>query len=204
MMAGSCAEYDWSRAQVCDERQSPLANFAAVAPSPYAACKIALQTALADFGRRSPLSTAWGRIFFQFGPHEHRDRLVPYVISNLLLNREAACSHGGQIRSFLHVADVGAAFAAVLHSELEGAVNIGSDERVSLADLIGQIGRQIGRPELVQLGARPSPPQEPPLLVPDVRRLRDEANWRPRFTLHEGLSDTIAWWRGILLNVPVL
>lgn len=202
MMAGSCAEYDWSRVQVCDERRSPLANSATAALSPYAACKIALQTTLAEFGIRQQLSTAWGRIFFQFGPHEHPDRLVPYVISNLLLNREAACSHGRQIRSFLHVADVGAAFAAVLHSELEGAVNIGSDERIALADLIGRIGLQIGRPELVRLGVRPSPPHEPPLLLPDVRRLRDEAHWLPRLTLHEGLSDTIAWWRGILLSHP--
>jgi nucleoside-diphosphate-sugar epimerase len=47
MMAGSCAEYDWSRVEECDELQSPLA-----ASSPYAACKIALQKSLADFGRR--------------------------------------------------------------------------------------------------------------------------------------------------------
>lgn len=193
MMAGSCAEYDWSQVQVCDERSSPLAN-----ASPYASCKIALQTTLADFGRREHASTAWGRIFFQFGPHEHPDRLVPSVIRNLLLNREAPCSHGRQIRSFLHVADVGAAFAAVLDSDLEGPVNIGSDERIALADLIDRIGRQIGRPDLLRLGARPAPPQEPVLLVPEIHRLREEVRWRPRFTLNEGLSDTIAWWRSRL------
>ena len=88
------------------------------------------------------------------------------------------------------------AFAAVLDSELEGPVNIGSDERVALADLVERIARQIGRPELLQLGARPAPPREPSLLVPEIRRLRDEALWRPRFTLNEALSDTIAWWRG--------
>ena len=204
MMAGSCAEYDWSRVEVCDERSSPLAKAkaadAAAAVSRYAACKIALQTILADFGREEHLSTAWGRIFFQFGPHEHPDRLVPSVICNLLLNREAPCSHGRQIRSFLHVADVGEAFAAVLDSELEGPVNIGSDERVSLADLVDRIGRQIGRSELLRLGARPVPPREPSLLVPEIHRLRDEAQWRPRFTLNEALSDTIAWWRGRLLD----
>jgi nucleoside-diphosphate-sugar epimerase len=207
LMAGSCAEYDWSRAEVCDELSSPLANTKAAPPndataaaSPYASCKIALQGILADLGRREHLSTAWGRIFFQFGPHEHPDRLVPSVICNLLLNREAPCSHGRQIRSFLHVADVGEAFAAVLDSALEGPVNIGSDERVALADLVLRIGRQIGRPELLRLGARPAPPQEPPLLVPEIRRLRDEARWRPRFTLNEALSDTIAWWRGRLLD----
>src|SRR5580692_8947410 len=163
MMAGSCAEYDWSRVEVCDELRSPLANEGAAASaasgslSPYAACKIALQAALTDFGRRQGVSTAWGRVFFQFGPHEHPDRLVPSVICNLLLNREAPCSHGRQIRSFLHVADVGEAFAAVLDSELEGPVNIGSDERVSLTDLVDRIGRQIGRSELLRLGARPAP-----------------------------------------------
>ncbi len=205
MMAGSCAEYDWSRVEVCDELSSPLAdanaaplNDAAAPASPYAACKIALQRILAEVGRREHLSTAWGRIFFQFGPYEHPDRLVPSVICNLLLNRAALLSHGRQIRSFLHVADVGEAFAAVLDSELEGPVNIGSDERIALAELVERIGRQVGRPELLRLGARPAPPQEPTLLVPEIRRLRDEARWRPRFTLNEALSDTIAWWRGRL------
>jgi nucleoside-diphosphate-sugar epimerase len=197
MMAGSCAEYDWSRVEVCDELLSPLANEAS---SPYAACKIALQSALADFGRRRRVSTAWGRIFFQFGPHEHPDRLVPSVISNLLLNREAPCSHGRQIRSFLHVADVGAAFAAVLTSDLEGPVNIGSGERIALADLVDRIGRRIGRADLLRLGARPTAPGEPPILVPDVHRLCREAGWQPSFTLDAALNDTIEWWRGRLLG----
>jgi nucleoside-diphosphate-sugar epimerase len=195
LMAGSCAEYDWSRVEVCDERSSVLADDASAEPSAYAACKIAMQRTLAEFGSRQRISTAWGRIFFQFGPHEHPDRLVPSVIQNLLLNREAPCSHGAQIRSFLHVADVGAAFAAVLDSDIEGPVNIGSDERITLADLIDRIARQIGRPELVRLGARPSGAHEPRLLVPQLHRLFEEAKFRPRFTLNDGLSDTIAWWR---------
>jgi nucleoside-diphosphate-sugar epimerase len=202
LMAGSCAEYDWSRVEVCDELLSPLANDGTAATpglSPYAACKIALQAALADFGRRERISTAWGRIFFQFGPHEHLDRLVPSVICNLLLDREAPCSHGRQVRSFLHVADVGAAFAAVLESELEGPVNIGSDERIALADLVERIGRQIGRADLLRLGARPAAPGEPPVLVPDVHRLRG-AGWRPSFTLDAALNDTIAWWRDRLTS----
>lgn len=195
MMAGSCAEYDWSRVGVCDEKDSPLANETVAALSPYAECKIALQRALADFGRQEHLSTAWGRIFFQFGPYEHPDRLVPSVICNMLLNREAPSSLGNQVRSFLHAADVGEAFAAVLDGELEGPVNIGSDEKIAIRDLLTRIGGLIGRVDLLRLGARPAAPREPPLLVPEIRRLRDEAGWRPRFTLDQGLSETIAWWR---------
>jgi len=201
VMAGSCAEYDWSRAAECDELQSPLADDRAASVSPYAACKIALQRTLAEFGRREQLSTAWGRIFFQFGPHEHPDRLVPSVIRHLLMNQEALCTHGRQIRSFLHVADVGAAFAQLLESDVQGPVNIGSDERIALADLIDRIALEIGRPDLVRLGARSAPADEPPLLVPDLRRLREEVHWRPQFSLNEGLRDAIGWWRG-QLGVP--
>jgi nucleoside-diphosphate-sugar epimerase len=194
MMAGSCVEYDWSKAGVCDEFSSPLAVDGTTPPSPYAAAKSAMHKVLTEFARKEKFSAAWGRIFFQFGPHEHPDRLVPSVIRNLLLNQEAQFTHGKQMRSFLHVADVGAAFASVLDSALEGPVNIGSGERIALKNLIERIAVKIGRPDLVRLGWRTAPAGEPPLLVPDVRRLH-ELPWRPRYTLEEGITDTIAWWR---------
>jgi nucleoside-diphosphate-sugar epimerase len=200
VMAGSCVEYDWSKASVCSETFSPMAD-ESTALTPYAASKIALQKALAQFSREEHLSSAWGRIFFQFGPHEHPDRLVPSVIRHLLMNQEAPCTHGRQIRSFLHVADVGAAFTQLLDSDVQGPVNIGSDEKIALADLIDRIALEIGRPDLVRLGARSAPADEPPLLVPDVHRLRDEVHWRPQFSLNEGLRDAIGWWRA-QLGVP--
>jgi nucleoside-diphosphate-sugar epimerase len=198
VMAGSCAEYDWSQVSVCHEGTSPLADAAAVSPSPYAACKIALQRSLESYGRHHDLSSAWGRIFFQYGPFEHPERLVASVIGNLLRDRDAPCSHGRQIRSFLHVADVGSAFAALLDSDLEGPVNIGSEERVSLAQLVERIALQIGGDGRVRLDAIAANPGEPAILVPDVERLRDELGFQPRFALDEGLADTIAWWRSAL------
>jgi nucleoside-diphosphate-sugar epimerase len=195
VMAGSCAEYDWSRVAVCNERNSPLASESGEAVGAYAECKIALQQALADLGRTQGLSAAWGRVFFQFGPGEHSQRLVASVIINLLSGREALCTDGRQIRSYLHVADVGAAFAAVLDGDLEGPVNIGSGERISIAELLERLAGQIGRSDLLKLGARRAVPGEPAVLVPDIGRLRDEVGFRPRLTLDEGLADAIDWWR---------
>ena len=139
VLAGTCAEYDWSRVDVCHERSSPLADQAGPA-TPYAACKLAMQRSLEEYGDSHGISTAWGRIFFQYGPGEHRDRLIASVIANLLAGREARCTHGRQIRSFLHVEDVGAAFAALLASPVQGPVNIGSGERIAIAELL-EIGR---------------------------------------------------------------
>jgi nucleoside-diphosphate-sugar epimerase len=195
VLAGSCAEYDWSQASLCDEMTTPLAVESAATTAPYAACKIALQKSLAEFGRREGISTAWGRIFFQFGPHEHPDRLVPSVIRRLLRGEEATCSHGQQIRSFLHAADVGAAFAKVLISGVEGPINIGSDEQISIGELIELIGCLVRRSDLIRVGTAPSGANQPAVLLPMTERLRREANWQPRFNLSDGLQDAIRWWR---------
>jgi nucleoside-diphosphate-sugar epimerase len=195
VMAGSCAEYDWSRVAVCDERSSPLSGASGEAMSAYTECKIAMSRKLGEFGRAHDVSTAWGRIFFQYGPGEHPQRLVASVIIALLSGREALCTHGRQIRSYLHVADVGAAFAAILDSTVEGPINVGSGQRISIGELLQQVARHIGRPDLLRLGARSPPAAEPEVLVPDIDRLRLEVGFSPRLTLDEGLVDAIDWWR---------
>ena len=201
VIAGTCAEYDWTKAQICREDSTPLATDAARLATPYATCKIALQKMTATYGRQVGLSVAWGRIFFQYGPYEHPDRLVSSVVRSLLSDREALCSHGRQIRNYMHVSDVAAALVALLDSAVEGPVNIGSDERIEIADLLKIIGEQLDRAALLRLGARPASPDEPKALVPDVGRLYNEVLWRPEFSLAHGLADTIAWWRNELRPV---
>ena len=74
-------------------------------------------------------------------------------------------------------------------------VNIGSGERISIAGMLERIARQIGRADLLKLGARDCTPGEPAILVPDIGRLRDEVGFSPRLTLDAGLADAIGWWR---------
>ncbi|HUY84805.1 MAG TPA: NAD-dependent epimerase/dehydratase family protein, partial [Steroidobacteraceae bacterium] len=139
VVAGSCAEYAASGAGLCNEARTPLADVAGPAPTAYAECKLTLQRDLRRMARESGASIAWGRIFLQFGPGEHADRLVPSVIRSLLGGHAADCSHGRQVRGFLHVADVGGAFAALLASRVEGAVNVGSDRSITIGALVDLI-----------------------------------------------------------------
>lgn len=189
VMAGTCAEYDWGYGR-CIENQTPIRP-----SSIYGACKVAMQHLLEAYGRRFAMSTAWGRIFHLYGPHEHRARLVPSVILPLLSGQTAPCSSGEQQRDFLHVKDVASAFAALLNSDVMGPVNIGSGQPVAVRDVVERIAAQIGRPALVRLGDQQSRPDESPLLVADVSRLTNEVKWAPFYNLDAGLASTIAWWR---------
>lgn len=186
--AGTCAEYDW-RHGYCVERVTPLAP-----REVYGVCKAATCELLECHARRSGVSTAWGRMFHLYGPGEHPSRLVASVIRALLAGETARCSGATQLRDYMFVVDAGEAFAALLHSDVEGPVNVGTGEPVRLSDLLARVGARLGRPGAIELGALQDRPGEPPLLVADVTRLRDEVGFRPRHTLDEGIVESIRWW----------
>lgn len=188
---GSGAEYDWSAGQ-CTENQTPLRP-----TSTYGLCKRTLSELFVDLVSREDqaLTGAWARLFFLYGPHEHPKRLIAWVITQLLAGEVAPCSHGRQQRDFLFVLDAADALVTLLDSQVGGTINIASGEAVALGDLIHQVADRLGGRERVALGAIPVPADDPPLVVADVRRLRDELGWRPRWTHAEALAHTIDWWR---------
>lgn len=187
--AGSCLEYDWNYGY-CSEIRTPCAPHTA-----YGVCKHALQMLTSAFTAGTDLTSAWGRVFFLYGPYEHPERLVASVVRSLLSGEPARCSHGNQIRDYLFAQDVADAFVALLDSNLTGPVNIASGQPVALKDIVTRIGSLVGRADLIRLGAIPAAPTDTPLVVADITRLRDELGWRPRWSLDQGLEPTIAWWR---------
>lgn len=196
VLAGTCAEYDWSHGR-CVEGETPLRPRGL-----YGVAKDALRRVVEAYAAETGLSAAWGRIFFLYGPHEHRERLVASTALALLRGDPAEATDGRQARDFLHVEDAASALAALLDSFVEGAVNVGSGEARAVRELVAALGQTAGRPELVRLGARAAAPGEPSLLVADVRRLREEVGWSPRRSLEQGLAETLAWWRAAA-GVPV-
>jgi len=189
VMAGTCAEYDW-KFSYCSEYVTPL-----VPSSLYGTCKNAMQHLLKDFSRETGLSSAWGRIFFLYGPHENPNRLVSSVIIKLIQNKTAPCSHGNQIRDFLHVEDVASAFVSLLMSNVEGPVNIASGKPIALKEIILSIADKLGKTPLVKLGALPQNENEPSVIFGDTKRLFSEVIWQPRYDIDGGIRETIDWWQ---------
>jgi len=187
-VAGTCYEYDWTDAP-CTE-QTPLRP-----KTLYGAAKAGLQLAAQAYARQSGFTLAWARLFLLYGPNENPARLVASVTRSLLLNEPARCSHGEQVRDFLHVQDAADALVEVLDRGIEGPINVASGERTRVKDLINRVADALGRRQLVQLGATPVPPDESPLLVADVGRLRRETGWSRFYDLDRGLEHTIDWWR---------
>lgn len=186
---GSSLEYDW-RYGYCSEQLTPrLPN------TSYGVCKNALGELVGSYARATGLSFAWPRVFFVYGPREHPDRLVPSAVRSLLAAEPAKCSHGEQIRDYLHVQDVADALVEILDSDVQGAINVGSGVPIKLKEIVNAVALKLGRPDLIALGAIPARANDAPLVVADPSQLRDQLGWRPSIDLDSGLDQTIRWWR---------
>ncbi|MEQ8746018.1 NAD(P)-dependent oxidoreductase [Pyruvatibacter sp.] len=188
VMAGSCAEYDWTA------QADPLPETAPCTPATfYGRCKLDTLRH-AEQMMQAGASIAWGRLFFLMGPNETATRFIPSIIRPLLAGDTARMGPGTGLRDFLHTADAGAAFAALAGSAATGAINIASGTSLSLAEVALQTKSLIATGTL-SIGALPARAGEPHALVADVTRLRDEVGFKPRHTLISALEDCIDYWR---------
>lgn len=189
--AGTCAEYDWeSGDELLSESSSRLQPVTL-----YGQSKLAARKSLFTLAQHHKVSAAWGRIFFLFGPHEGEQRLVSGAAIALLNGKPFPASIGDQVRDFSHVEDIAEGFVALLDSNVVGDLNIASGEPRSVASILKALGEIVGRPELIQLGARPKAPNEAPRVVAAVERLKKEVGVQLACSVEQRLAETVQWWR---------
>jgi nucleoside-diphosphate-sugar epimerase len=190
LVLGTCAEYDWSSAE------EPLRESRArIAPATlYGAAKDGLRRVAGAYAEQEGVELAWARPFFLYGPRERPERLVASTVRSLAAGEPVSTGAGARVRDFLHVQDAAGALAALLDSPVTGEVNIASGVGVRVDEVVERLARLLGRPELVRREELPDRPGEPPRLVADATRLREEVGYRPRWELADGLAATARWW----------
>lgn len=187
LAVGTCFEYDL--------RGDRLSETTPLRPRElYGTCKKSLFDVAQHFSALTGVSVVAPRVFYSYGPFEDRRKLVPSIVLSLLRGEAARVTPGEQVRDYLHVEDVASAIWRVAASDLTGGVNIASGEPVTVADIATRIGRVLGKPELVRLGAIPYRPGEPMRITADATLLRGHLGWSPRFDLDRGLAETVRWW----------
>lgn len=174
---GTCLEYDLRHANVpCAESETPLAP-----GTPYGQAKLELFRALEDVGG----DFAWPRIFFVYGPGDRAGRFIPQLVEGVRRGAPVPPRHGGLRRDYIHVDDLADQIVRIATGAVQGAVNVGSGEAPSLA--------QIYNLALAATGAGGSPANdavgdEPPLLAADLARFRAEVGDPRARSIERGLA----------------
>ncbi len=186
MGIGTCAEYDWSSAQVCDEQLTPL-----IPSTIYGQCKLAASQVFSAVAKVYGFSSAWARLFYPYGVGEPSDKFISYVIQSLRKGEIVKCSHGRQQRDFLYIDDAANMIVELMLSEAEGAYNIGSGRALSLREIVGEIVSKLGGADRVHFGSFAERVDEPALLIADTQKIHKAISYRAKVDLPSGIDRMI-------------
>jgi len=154
----------------------------------YGTCKRSLWNILNYAKFTESLELAYGRIYYMYGPHEHRIRLIPSMINGLLDNEVVEVkSLASQQFNLIYVQDVAEAFVHVLNSDIAGEFDLVGDT-VSLESIANTITElfDVDHDRII-LGTEN--------LYEDTRQPQRAIGSSVKIPLIRGLTRTIEWWK---------
>jgi dTDP-glucose 4,6-dehydratase len=169
-----------------------------VAPrSPYSASKAAADHLVMAFHHTHGMDTVITRCSNNYGPYQFPEKLIPLMILNALGGQALPVYGDGlYVRDWIHVEDHCEAIDAVLARGSAGEVyNVGAENERTNLDVVRAILELCGRsPTLVRhVVDRPGHDRR---YAMNSKKIREALCWRPRHTFEDGLTETVAWYRG--------
>ena len=186
---GSSSEYGFKdHAPAEDESLEPN--------SPYAVTKASATLFCRHTARSSQVHLPTLRLYSIYGPYEEPSRLIPTLVVRGLNGKLPPLVNPETARDFVYVDDVVEAYllAATQPFEECGAVyNVGSGIQTTLREVVEVARRVMNIEDEPEWGSMPARQWDTQVWVSDNSKIRNELGWQPRFTLEQGLRETIDW-----------
>ena len=167
--------------------------------SPDSATKIGADAIAMSFHNAFNLPVTIVRPFNTYGPRQSARAFIPTVITQIATGAtEIMVGDLRPSRDFNYVADTVAGFIAIAEADDTAGMelNIATGEDVTMKETLDLIADIMGRKvNFVTDPARIRPEKSEVMrLQGDSQRLRKLTGWEPRFSLREGLEQTIRWF----------
>ena len=163
----------------------------------YGTCKRSLWNILTYARYTESLELNYGRIYYLYGPHELKTRLVPTIINGLLDNQIVKINSMGEQAMYLsYVQDVADALVqAIERDDVRGEFDI-LGTKTNIRQITSTITELLDKPEnSVTFGSSYEETREP-YLPYNTTKLGE----LPTTSLTRGLVKTISWWELQRLN----
>ncbi|MGC4025836.1 MAG: dTDP-glucose 4,6-dehydratase [Mesorhizobium sp.] len=184
--------------------------------SPYSASKASSDHLVRAWHETYGLPVVLTNCSNNYGPYQFPEKLIPVVILKALAGQPIPVyGKGENVRDWLHVEDHAEALLTVLLNGENGrSYNIGGDSEARNIDLVRMLCEILDRRRpavhphadlITYVTDRPGHDQRYAI---DPTRVRTELNWKPSYTLAEGLEQTVDWylqnelWLRVLQNRP--
>jgi GDP-4-dehydro-6-deoxy-D-mannose reductase len=170
--------------------------------SPYAVSKAAADLACFQATRTPGLDVVRARPFNHFGPGQSPLYAVAHFakqIAAIEKGTKPPVLETGSLearRDLSDVRDVVTAYQLLMQKGRTGeAYNIGAGAACTMQSIVDSLCSMSRVTVEVRRKDSLLRPNDTPVVVADAAKLREATGWKPAFTLHQSLEDTLAYWR---------
>ncbi|MHA2060108.1 MAG: NAD-dependent epimerase/dehydratase family protein [Candidatus Ranarchaeia archaeon] len=162
--------------------------------TPYAASKLAAETAITSYHKNYDLPTTIFRLFNSYGPGQAHSNVVPTIIAQAQEKSQIELFDSSTARDFIFVEDVISAFEKAIETknQCSGKIfNIGTGVSTKITRLVDYISTIMNKPLTINENPLPVNSRGPPVVQADITKIQKAIQWNPQFSLEEGLRRTI-------------
>ena len=163
--------------------------------NPYAASKASSDHFVMTYHNTYGLPTTITNCSNNYGPRQHKEKLIPKTISNILQNKPIPVyGKGENIRDWIYVEDHCKAILDLWYVGGEGQkYNIGGECEVKNIDLVKMIIKIMGASEDLIQYVDDRPGHDLRYAI-DNARIKSTVAFKPEYSLMDGLIKTIEWY----------
>lgn len=166
--------------------------------SPYSASKIGADKMAESFYKSFDMPIATIRPFNTYGPRQSARAVIPTIISQILAGkREIKLGSLTPTRDFNYVKDTAEAFIKIAESDktIGEVINAGSNYEISIEELVKKIIYLTNEDVKIICDEERLRPEKSEVnrLWADNKKIKTLTEWSPKYTLDEGLGETIEW-----------
>jgi dTDP-glucose 4,6-dehydratase len=168
-----------------------------VGQSPYSASKIAADQMAISYYRSFNLPVKIVRPFNTYGPRQSARAVIPTIILQLISDKKLKLGNLAPTRDLTFVKDTVQGFWEIANNNaLNGEItNIGMNNEISVKDIAVKISALLKKDLFFENDAQRVRPvnSEVERLYCDNSKIIKQTNWRPKYNLDSGLTETIEW-----------
>lgn len=167
--------------------------------SPYSATKIGADCLAESYFRSFDLPVTIVRPFNTYGPRQSARAVIPTIITQLLNDKtEIKLGDLRPTRDLVYVKDTVNGFAEIAKSDslIGEECNIATQKEIEIGELADEIIKQINpSAKIITEDERLRPPKSEVFrLLGSNEKITEHTNWKPEYSLAEGIKETIEWF----------
>lgn len=168
--------------------------------SPYSATKIGADRLAESFNRAFNTPVTIVRPFNTYGPRQSARAVIPTIITQLLAGKtEIKLGSLTPTRDFNYVKDTAHGFISIYESDktVGQEINIATQKEISIGQLAEELIRQINPEAQIVCDEQRVRPEKSEVnrLLGSNKKILTLTDWKPKYSLEQGLAETIEFLR---------